>query len=304
MECAICLGPGRKRELELASPLLVAAGALGYAPLSLEAATRAAFGAFITPPLTARPLAGAASPRLARTTAGYVQHTGLRNPGLRQAIRLHARSWQRAGLPVIVALYGQTSGEFGDLAAKLAEVDWVQGLELHFPRPMEADEMAECTRAASAESDVPCLVRLPFQGTIIAARACAEAGADALVVAAPPYARAMDEDGAWVYGPLHSPALAPAYAELLYEVAGEVDVPLIGRGGIADIGDVLALVSAGAVAVQVDSLLWVQPAAGAWLYQSLEGEMTRRGAADWQAFVAHCRCNEIGHGPGDRTEPC
>jgi hypothetical protein len=53
----------------------------------------------------------------------------------------------------------------------------------------------------------------------------------------------------------------------------------------------------------VDSLLWVQPSAGSWLYQSLEGEMARRGAADWQAFVAHCRGNEIGHRPGDQTEP-
>jgi dihydroorotate dehydrogenase (NAD+) catalytic subunit len=285
--CAITLGMGRKKELVLTSPVLIASGALGFEQFNLE--TPSQVGAIVTPPLTWRPRAEAVRPRFVRTAAGFLLHTGRRNPGLRAALRRYGRMWEHAGIPVIVALYARTSAEFAEMAAFLTALEWVQGLELHLPHDMEPDEARESVAAVVAEAGLPCLVRVPFEQAVSLATVSAEAGADGLVVASPPVGRWPDESGGWVYGPLHSPALAPLYVELVHRVAGVTLLPIIGRGGIAALQDALALIAAGAVAVQLDSILMVHPAACGQLYLALERELAERQLATWDEYLAALR---------------
>jgi dihydroorotate dehydrogenase len=282
---AILIGGPHKRELVLKSPLLVAAGALGMAPARSAFPALEYVGAIATPALTQRPIREAGPPRLARTTAGYVLSTGRRNPGLQRAIRRHARSWERLGIPIIVALYARQAMDLADLVAAASECECLQACELHFPHAVTPDEAYEGARLAVSESSVPCLARVPFDATVEAARALTGAGVSALVVAAPPMGRAPMADGSWVYGPLHSPALAPLITERIHRVRAASHLPIIARGGIATTADVLAHVAAGAVAVQLDSILMVQPSAPETLYRDLEAEMHRRAAPDWPSLM-------------------
>jgi dihydroorotate dehydrogenase (NAD+) catalytic subunit len=281
----ILLGGPRKRELALKSPLLVAAGALGMAPTRSEHPGLEYIGAVVTPPLTWAPISEADPPHLARTVAGYVLHTGRRNPGLRRAIRRYAEAWERLGVPVIAALYARYPADLAELAARASECECLQAFEIHLPHAVTADEAYEGARLAVGESAVPCLVRVPFELAVETARAVTEAGADALVIAAPPMGRAPSEAGGWVYGPLHSPALAPLFTERIHRVRAASDLPIIARGGIAESAHVLAHLAAGAVAVQLDSILMVRPSAAADLSRDLEAEMARRQAPDWSSFV-------------------
>jgi len=285
IEGTILLGGPRKRELALKSLLLVAAGALGMAPGRREFPAIEYVGAIVTPPLTWSPVSEAGPPRLARTTAGYVLHTGRRNPGLRRAIRRYARAWERLGIPIIAALYARHPADLAELAAGASECEHLQALELHLPHTVTPDEAYEGARLAVGESAVPCLARVPFESAAETARAVAEAGVDALVVAAPPMGRAPSGDGSWAYGPLHSPALAPLYTERIYGVRAVSSLPIIARGGIAETAHALAHLAAGAVAVQLDSILMVEPSAPETIYRDLEAEMARRKAADWPAFL-------------------
>jgi len=189
-------------------------------------------------------------------------------------------------VPILAAIYGRASDDFAEAAAFLATAECVQGIELHLPHSMEAGQARQCIEAALVEAATPCLVRVPFEQAMVIAQVGAEAGADALVVAAPPLGRALHEDGTWVHGPLHSPALAPLYTELVHEVASAVAVPIIARGGIAEPADALTLVAAGAVAVQVDSILLVNPTACTEVYLGLEREMTRLGLSTWEEMCA------------------
>ena len=280
----ILLGGPRKRELALKSPLLVAAGALGFAPSRSEHPALEYIGAVVTPPLTWAPITEA-EPRLARTVAGYVIHTGRRNPGLRRAIRRYGEAWERLGIPVIAALYARYPADLADLAAQASECDCLQALEIHLPHTVTPDEAYEGARLALDESAVPCLVRVPFESAVETARAVTEAGVDALVVAAPPVGRALAQRGGWVYGPLHSPALGPLFTNSIHRVHAASGLPIIARGGVAESAHVLAHLAAGAVAVQLDSILMVQPSAAAGIYRDLEAEMARRQAADWNALL-------------------
>jgi len=289
INCAIYLGGGRKKELFISSPVLVASGALGYGQFDVEALRRGQIGALVTPPLTWKPRSEASQPRLARTVAGYVIHTGRRNPGLRATVRRYSRLWEGAGVPIIAAIYGQTSDDFAEMAAFLTTAECVQGIELHLPHRMEEEQARRCVEAALAEVAMPCMVRVPFEQAMSFALASAEAGADALVVAAPPLGRALSDNSTWIYGPLHSPALAPIYAQLVYEIAAATEIPVIGRGGIAEPRHALALIAAGAVAIQVDSILLMNPNACADLYLGLEREMARLGLSTWEEMLGQQR---------------
>lgn len=284
----IALGRG-KREVVLASPLLAASGALGFDPSAAAVEGLDRLGAYVTPALTADPWRGAEEPRLARTAAGFILHTGRRNPGVARAVRRHARGWARGGLPVIAALYAPTAAEAAEGAARLAGCECVQGIEIHLPHDATPESAAAAVQAAGMETALPCLLRVTERQAAAQAAAADGAGADGVVVAAPPHGRVRDEEGAWVVGPLHGPALAPLYAALVHEVRNATDLPIIGRGGVGAPQDALALLAAGAVAVQLDSILYVDPAAPVTFAEFLEERLARTGAADWDEFLATLR---------------
>lgn len=281
--CLITLGQARKRELVLRSPLLVASGAAGYG----EGLDTRGLGAFVTPALTAQPIAPPAPPRLARTTAGYILRTTRHNPGLRAAARRYGKAWARLGVPVLAALYARSASEFARLAAGVAEGEWAEGVEVHLPHDLRPAQAGAAVGAVLAELDLPCLVRAPFWGALAIAEEAAAAGADGLVVSAPPLGRAPNEAGQIVYGPLHSPALAPLTAQQVYETARAVPLPIVARGGLATPREVLTMIEAGACAVQLDSILTVHPAAAFEIYQALGQEIAARHLGGWEALREH-----------------
>jgi dihydroorotate dehydrogenase (NAD+) catalytic subunit len=73
----------------------------------------------------------------------------------------------------------------------------------------------------------------------------------------------------------------------VWEVGQNVDLPIIGRGGIASVEDVIDFCAAGAVAVQLDSILYVEPGAFGDIYAGLVGKLEQRGL-EWQAFRELC----------------
>ncbi len=286
IDCTIYVGRATKQELVLRSPLLAAAGALGFAPdRALFALDR--LGALITPPISWHRTPLASGPRLARTHAGYLSHTGRANPGLRTVIRRHESAWRQLGVPVIAALYVRTEDQLLAMAALLAESPAAAALELHLPHDLSADRAQEYVMATRTEIGVPCLVRLPFARAKELALAVEEAGADALVVADPPLGRVLNEDDEWVYGPLHSPALVPLYVQQVQEAAESTNIPIIARGGLSTLRDILSVLAAGAAAVQLDSILWRQPSILETLYRELEAETERRDTTKWSDLLAY-----------------
>ena len=284
-DCNLILGRDRKRELFLRSPLLPAAGALGHAPPEGALWRRDLLGAFITPALTGERDAPATAPRVVRTVAGALISPAA-GPPLRAALRRHSRDWRRWDLPVIVALAPSTADEAGRMAEVLTGYDWVQGIELDPVAGMPAEELGDCVRAAREVAAVPCLARVPFEGFLEAAAAAQDAGADAIVVAAPPMGRVRDDAGCWASGELHSPALFPLYAERVREVSAIVATPIIARGEIGSPHDALSLLAAGALALQLASILWVRPGIIAEVYAALEAEMAARSVSRWDDLPA------------------
>ena len=264
------LVPNNKHGLTLASPLIAGAGAVGYADAWPPGITAAMFGAIVTPPVSWRPRRGQSPPRLAETPGGFVLATGDHNPGYRRVIEDHALDWRRLGTPIIMALAGSTPDDWDRLAAHLEEEPSVAGIELQLPQVAHRSDAAAWIGAVRRATTLPVLVKLPTQRAVALATTCASAGADALVVGTGALATGLAPSGALIDGPTAGPAAFPFTLHALRAVAGlSLGLPLIAAGGICRAEDAERCFDAGAVAVQIRSLLWVDPAAAVRLAAEL-----------------------------------
>ena len=88
-----------------------------------------------------------------------------------------------------------------------------------------------------------------------------------------------------VFGGLSGPALKPVARRIVYEVAQTVDLPIVGIGGVASLDDVLDYLAVGAVAVQVGTAVFADPALPARLVDELAAECRRRGVRSIRELV-------------------
>ena len=72
-----------------------------------------------------------------------------------------------------------------------------------------------------------------------------------------------------VRGGLSGPAIKPIALRIVFDVAREVDLPVIGIGGVEAVEDVVEFLLAGASAVQVGTLLFREPNAPRRLVKEL-----------------------------------
>ena len=254
------LAPHHKVGLTLANPVLIAAGCGGYGHLYRALVDLSSFGALVTNPITLRPRRGTPQPRLAESTAGFVLDTGNQNPGVRKVIRQYRKIWLASRFPIIAHLPADEPDDLRRTAQALAGTEAVAAIELGLPPQTTYRDLTDWLRAVRTGCMLPLLLKLPLGAAVELAEVAAEAGADALVVGMPPLGTAWSQTGGttvagYMYGPaLHSLALRDVDV-----IKGLVDAPLIAVGGIHTLADAQAFLAAGAVAVQIDSLLWLEP---------------------------------------------
>ena len=218
---------------------------------------------------------GLTPPRLAEIPAGFLFSTGDHNPGFRRVLQRQAPLWRRVQTPVILTLVGGEPGDRAWMAMRLEEIEgWVDGIELPVPEDANLGEASAFISAVRHVTTLPILVKLPATRAAHLARACVVAGADALVVGAPPPALYPTEEGKLLEAPLAGPAAFPFTLRALRRVAAlDLGVTLVASGGVHTLDDVALCLDEGADAVQIRSLIWTDPAAA------------KRLALDVQAFV-------------------
>jgi len=259
------LAPNSKTGLSLRSPFLLGSAAVGWGDAWPPGVEREWFGALVTPPLTLQARRGATGARLAEIPGGFVLNTGDHNPGLRRVLRDDVTGWDNLGLPVIVALAGSAPDDWLRLGERLEDMG-VAALEAQLPAGVSPREAGGWIANLKRACQLPVLAKVRATNAILLAEACATAGADALVVGTPPRAAARAPEGDIVEGAVGGPAAFPFTLRALRAVAGlNLGLPLIAAGGITTAEDVQACWDAGAIALELRSVLWTAPAAVAEL---------------------------------------
>ena len=263
------LGPNHKTGLQLASPVMTAAGCYGLGSEYQGLVDIRPLGAVVVGPVTMRARTGTTPPRAVPLPGGILLHAGLANPGLKRVLQRQRRAWERSPVPVILHLAATTSEEVGAACQLLDDTGAVAALELGLPDATETGEALALVRVAGAAyGRGPLLVRLPLGSASRLAAEIVEAGAHALTVAAPPRGTALHA-GRPVTGRLYGQLVHPLALRALRQVREEVGVPLIGCGGIYGFDDALAFLRAGALAVQLDAVIWQDPSSAARIAREL-----------------------------------
>ena len=88
-----------------------------------------------------------------------------------------------------------------------------------------------------------------------------------------------------IMGGLSGPAIKPIALYMVYKVAGVVDIPIIGCGGISCADDAIEFLMAGASAVQVGTANLTRPQAALDVLQGIELFMREKGISILRAVV-------------------
>lgn len=233
-------------------PLMNAAGSLGFVPDLHAGLPWDSFGAFVTNPISYRPRHPARGERMRGTPGGILLHTGHFNPGFSKALKRFGRRWAQAPVPVLVHLLASAPAEMHKMIVRLEAVENVIGVEVGFPADVTQDDAEAVLSGAVGELSVMARVSLLRASGL--APALLRAGASAVTLG-PPRGALPAGQGEHFSGRLFGPAV---FSQLLYvtrELARQ-GVPVIAGSGVYTPGDVEALLDAGALAVQVDTVLW------------------------------------------------
>lgn len=238
--------------LEFAKPLMNAAGSLGFSPDSRGVISMGKFGAFVTNPISTRARKAANPPSLVPFPGGILMHTGHPNPGISNAVKTFSASWARAPVPIIVHLLSTKTEQLRKAIYRLEELENIMAIEIGFEADSSTDLVFELVKSSVGE--LPIIVQLPLARAFELASAAIEAGASAISLG-PPRGSLLSRDGKLVSGRIYGPAIFPQALEMV-RLIREMDIPIIGAGGVESEAQANGMLAAGAMAVQMDVGLW------------------------------------------------
>jgi dihydroorotate dehydrogenase (NAD+) catalytic subunit len=294
VDLSVQIAPKHPRGLLLTNPVMTASGTFGYGTEFSHLFDIQKLGAIVCKGTTLEPRDGNPQPRLVETASGLLNSIGLENIGVNTLIKEKAPIWAGWRVPVIVNIAGETVEEYSRLAEWLEGIAGISGLEVNISCPnikaggaefgRDPDSAAEVVRAVRKATSLPLLVKLtPNTSDItMVASAVAEAGADALSLTNTLKGMAVDIDKRKpvlgnIAGGLSGPAIKPVALYMVYEVAGAVDIPVIGCGGITTASDALEFIMAGATAIQVGTASFNNPRAPLDILEGIEQFMKEEG---------------------------
>lgn len=262
--------------LNLKNPIIPASGTFGYGREFAMLYDLGVLGGFVTKSVTLDARIGNAQPRIGEAPSGMLNAIGLENKGV-EFVRLREVPFlEKQNTEVIVSIAGSSVEEYGEVVSHLTGVDCIKAFELNISCPNVAHggmaigtdpEMAAMVvRIVKQVADKPVYVKLSPNVTDIVkiAQAVEQAGADGLVLINTLMGLRMDLRTAKpllgnVTGGLSGPAIKPIALRMVYQVAQNVNIPIIGCGGISTAEDVLEFLYAGASAVEVGTANLIDP---------------------------------------------
>ena len=257
--------------LRLANPTMLASGILGYSVETLANIVKAGAGAVVTKSVSQKPREGYANPTVVQADCGVINAVGLPNPGIEEFSKEIRRVKAIVSVPLVVSVFGFSAEEYASVARKAVDAG-ADGVELNVSCPhvketgsevgQDPKILTQVIRKVRVSVDRPVLVKLSPNVTSMSdiAAAAVRAGANALTVMNTVKAMAIDVETAMPVlanrvGGLSGAAVKPIALRNVFEVYEQVDVPIVGCGGITNWRDAVEFLLAGASAVQIGTAI-------------------------------------------------
>ncbi|MGE8204146.1 dihydroorotate dehydrogenase [Heyndrickxia sp. NPDC080065] len=262
--------------LSLKNPVIPASGCFGFGKEYSQFYDLSLLGSIMIKATTFEARYGNPTPRVAETPAGMLNAIGLQNPGLQSVLENELPWLEQFDLPIIANVAGSQTEDYVAVAQSISKAPNVHALELNISCPNvktggiafgTIPEIAkELTKKVKEVSEVPVYVKLsPNVSNIVdMAKAVEAAGADGLTMINTLVGMNIDiRTGKPILanrtGGLSGPAIKPIAIRMIYEVSQEVNIPIIGMGGIQSVEDIIEFFYAGASAIAVGTANFIDP---------------------------------------------
>lgn len=261
--------------VKLKNPVIAASGTFGFGEEYNQIFDVSRLGGIATKGLTLNGKEGNEGYRIYETRSGILNSVGLQNPGIESFINEELPKMRKLNTAIIANLGGGTIDEYIKGAERLNDTD-VDIIELNISCPnvksggmafgIKSKDAYEVVSKVRAVCKKPLVVKLSPNAEDIVDMAikCTEAGADGISLVNTFKAMAIDikkrkpvfEN---ITAGLSGPCIKPIALRMVYEVAGAVEVPVIGMGGITCAEDAIEFIMAGASCVEVGTANFIKP---------------------------------------------
>jgi len=289
------------------NPVMTASGTFAYGVEFAHLMDLDAIGGIVVKGISMKPIKGNPPPRIWETSSGMLNAIGWQNIGAVDFVTAKLPALRKYRTNIVVNIVGFELDDYLEVARFLNDCPGIAALELniscpnvkkggfHFNKdPRDAHTVTAETKKVCTR--LPLWVKLSPNVTDISefARACEEAGADALSVINTLVGMAIDVEKrrprlAYVTGGLSGPAIKPIALRMVWQACRAVKIPVIGVGGIATTEDALEFLIAGARAVQVGTANFYNPAASQQIALGLADYCRRRKIGDINEITGSLR---------------
>lgn len=291
--------------VEFKNPVMTASGTFGSGMEYCDFVDLNRLGGVVTKGVANIPWEGNPVPRVAETYGGMLNAIGLQNPGIDVFLERDLPFLEQFDTIKIVNVCGKSVEDYLEVVERLGDTS-VDMLEINVSCPnvkegaiafgQKADCLYDITSRIKKAAKQPVIMKLSPNVTDIAemARAAEAAGADAVSLINTLTGMKIDVHRrtfalANRTGGLSGPAIKPVAVRMVYQTAQAVKIPVIGMGGIATAEDAVEFLLAGASAVAVGAMNFVNPYATVEIVEGIESYMERYGVEDIQELIGGVR---------------
>lgn len=273
------------------NPVIAASGTFGFGREYDDFYDISILGGVSSKGLTLEPKNGNEGIRITETPSGIMNSIGLENPGVRAFLNKELEFMKSKDIVVIANVGGADLDSYIE-AVKLIDDhsknnDGVDIIELNISCPnVKQGGMAFGINACDAEfitdkirkvTNLPLVVKLsPNANNLVeVAKAVESAGADGLSLVNTFNALDIDIKNKKatfnnIYAGLSGPAIMPIALRMTRDVSKNVNIPIIGMGGITTAEDAIKFIMAGASLVQFGTASFMNPMAGYDIVKGME----------------------------------
>ena len=283
------------------NPVMTASGTFGSGMEYSEFVDLNKLGAVVTKGVANVPWPGNPTPRVAETHGGMLNAIGLQNPGIDGFMNRDIPFLKQFDTRIIVNVCGKTVEDYLDVVEKLGDQP-VDMLEINVSCPnvkegaiafgQKADAFFNITEQIKKCAKQPIIMKLSPNVTDIAemARAAEAGGADAISLINTLTGMKIDIHKrkfalANRTGGLSGPAIKPVAVRMVYQAAQAVQIPIIGMGGIANAEDAIEFMLAGASAIAVGAMNFVNPYTTEEIVTGIEDYMRKYKIEDIREII-------------------
>jgi len=289
-------------DLNFKNPILTASGTCGYGPELEDFFDVSRLGGIVVKGTTLEPREGNAYPRMAETPSGMLNAVGLQNKGIDYFEENIYPVINRYNTNIIVNVNGSTIDDYVSLSERINKLDKIPAIELNISCPnvkrggmifgTNLDSAREVIRAVRTVYKKKLIVKLSPNVTSIVdfARVVEEEGADSVSLINTLLGMAVDINKmkpslSTITGGLSGPAIKPVALRMVWQVANAIKIPVIGMGGIMNSTDAIEFFLAGATAVQIGTVTFIEPDAPVKILEGIEDFMIAKGFSDIKEVI-------------------